>query len=344
MIKCLNIDFFTCLNRHSFCRFLTVALTCMTLNLTLSGMANADICTGWGSDVTKDIDLSLPSTIDIPVSATTGTILASGTVAVPALVCNDIAGKRINMTDLSWGTGTRDIGELRSISAGLGIRLRYNATGGKSAWLTPNNTVGGSDTQGLDWQSIDWQLVRAPGTASTGRTFSGVLASLVHSAVAEPSLNLPILRLTVNNAPLLVAGCTLATDKSLVVLPDTGTKELMSNGYSASSDVLALITCPADTTISGGMTITLSAPFSDTDPTLVKNTGTARGVSIEVLNGNTRLSASGGTLKQEAFTQGMSILSPGITQRLSVRIVRNPGETASAGSVKGTFTLTLSVN
>lgn len=130
-----------------------------------------------------------------------------------------------------------------------------------------------------------------------------VLLSMVLDAQVGPTGVAPTLNLTVNNAPVVTAACMLATDKSLVVLPNTAAAEIMSAGYSASRDVQAQITCPANTTLSGGTTLTLSTPQADTDSTLVKNTGTAQGVAIEVLEGTTRVSVSGGTVSQAAFTR-----------------------------------------
>lgn len=326
------------------CRWPAAFLACLALSLVLSGVAQADTCTGWGSDVTKDADLGLPATVDIPVSATAGTVLASGSVTVPAITCrNDTTGQLVTLTEVNWSTGTSDAGSgLRYVAPGIGIRLKYHATSGASAFLSSAYSAG--DTQGLDWQSVDWQLVRAPGTAATGKTTSGVVVSVVLDSAVRPSWAAPTLRLTVGNAPVVTAACTLATDKSLVVLPDTGVAEMMSAGYSASRDVRAQITCPADTTLSGGTTLTLSTPQTDTDSTLVKNTGTATGVAIEVLSGTTRVSAGGGTVSQAAFTQGSSTASPGATQTLSVRMVRQSGQPVSGGTVQGTFTLTLAVN
>lgn len=332
------------LPRRAGCHWLTTPLVCLVLSLALSGAALADTCTGWGSDVSKNVDLSLPATVDLPVSATPGTVLASGSTVIPALSChNDTNGQVITLSEVKWAAGTTDAGSgLRYVAPGIGIRLKYHATGGVTAFLPSAYFAG--DTRGLDWQSVDWELIRAPGTAATGKTTSGVLVSMVLDASVRPTWAAPTLNLTVNNAPVVTAACTLATDKSLVVLPDTGVAEMMSAGYSASRDVRALITCPADTTLSGGTTLTLSTPQADTDPSLVKNTGTATGVAIEVLDGTTRVSAGGGTVSQAAFTQGSSTASPGATQTLSVRMVRQPGQPVSGGTVQGTFTLTLAVN
>lgn len=334
----------TWLKADGICNWLLALLTCVVIYLSLPGTANAEICTGWGSELEKEVNLGLPATIDIPVSATPGTVLASGTVAVPALVCrNETTGKAETMTNLTWGAGTSSGDGIRYISPGIGIILSYHTTNGGSV-LLPADTVASNDTNGLDWQSVDWKVIRAPGTVTTGRTFSGLLASLTQVAVAEPALTPPTLRLTVNTSPVVAASCTLATDTNMVVLPDTPIEELRRNGYSRSRDVVAYITCPADTTISGGTNLTLTAIQAESDSSLVKSTGTAQGVAIEVLEGNARISAAGGTVKQALFRQGDSTSSPGATQSLSVRMVRNPGETVSPGSVKGTFTLTLTVN
>lgn len=345
MNQCLNPVRLPFLPGRSGGRWLTATLTCLALGLSLSGEARAaaDICTGWGSDVTKDVDLRLPATVNIPVDASAGAVLASGSAAVPAIVCrNELTNQVVTLTEVRWSSSTSDSGSgLRYVAPGIGIRLKYHATSGASASLS---AVGFSDTQGLDWQSVDWELVRAPGTAATGKTTSGVLASVVLDSAVRPSWAAPTLRLTVSNAPVVTAACSLATDKSLVVLPDTSAAEMMSAGYSASRDVQAQITCPADTTLSGGTTLTLSTPQADADPTLVKNAGTAKGVAIEVLSGTTRVSAGGGTLSQAAFTQGSSTASPGATQTLSVRMVRQSGQQVSGGTVQGTFTLTLAVN
>ncbi|PTA88967.1 hypothetical protein CWM66_21170 [Kosakonia sp. H7A] len=322
-------------------------LACMVLSLVLlPAAARADTCTGWGGDLEKEVDLGLPATVDIPVSATAGTVLASGSTSVPAIVCRDTGGQVVSLTDVTWSNATVDAGSgIRYVAPGIGIRLRYHPTGNASAVL-PSANAGGynQDTRGLDWQSVDWELVRMPGTAATGKTSGGILVGVGVNAAGNTSGTAPTLRLTVGNAPVVTAACTLATDKSLVVLPDTGVAEMMSAGYSASRDVQAQITCPADTTLSGGTTLTLSTPQTDTDSTLVKNTGTATGVAIEVLDGTTRVSAGGGTVSQAAFTQGSSTASPGATQTLSVRMVRQSGQPVSGGTVQGTFTLTLAVN
>ena len=348
MNQCLNPVRLPFLPGRSGGRWLAATLTCLALGLSLSGEARAaaDICTGWGSDVTKDIDLGLPASVNIPVNATVGAVLASGTAAVPAIVCRNSAGQPLNMTDVTWVAATVDAGSgLRYVAPGIGIRLRYYPTNSAPASL-PSANAGGynQNTQGLDWHSVDWELVRLPGTVATGKTTGGILVVVAVNAAASAGGSAPTLRLSINNAPVVTAACSLATDKSLVVLPDTGAAELMSAGYSASRDVQAQITCPADTTLSGGTTLTLSTPQADADPTLVKNTGTAKGVAIEVLSGTTRVSAGGGTLSQAAFTQGSSTASPGATQTLSVRMVRQSGQQVSGGTVQGTFTLTLAVN
>ncbi|WP_158262951.1 fimbrial protein [Kosakonia sp. H7A] len=344
MNHCVNPVRRLLLPRQAGCHWLPPLLVCLALSLALSGAARADTCTGWGSDVSKNVDLGLPATVDLPLSATTGTVLASGSTVVPALSChNDTSGQVITLSEVQWASGTTDAGSgLRYVAPGIGIRLKYHATSGVTAFIPSAYSAG--DTQGLDWQSVDWELIRAPGTAATGKTTSGVLVSMVLDGAVRPTWAAPTLNLTVNNAPVVTAACTLVTDKNLVVLPDTGGAEMMNAGHSASRDVQAQITCPADTTLSGGTTLTLSTPQADTDPTLVKNTGTATGVAIEVLDGTTRVSAGGGTVSQAAFTQGSSTASPGATQTLSVRMVRQPGQPVSGGTVQGTFTLTLAVN
>nr|CAH8250724.1 Uncharacterised protein [Escherichia coli] len=344
MNKYVNSVRWRLLPRKAGCHWLTTPLVCLALSIALSGAALADTCTGWGGDVSKSVDLGLPATVDLSLSATPGQVLASGSTTVPALTChNDTREQVITRSEVKWATATTDAGSgLRYVAPGIGIRLKYHATSGVSAFLPSASFAG--DVQGLDWKTLDWELVRAPGIAATGKTTSGVLLSMVLDAQVGPTGVAPTLNLTVNNAPVVTAACMLATDKSLVVLPNTAAAEIMSAGYSASRDVQAQITCPANTTLSGGTTLTLSTPQADTDSTLVKNTGTAQGVAIEVLEGTTRVSVSGGTVSQAAFTQGSSTAYAGATQTLSVRMVRKPGHKVSNGNVVGTFTLMLAVN
>jgi len=155
----------------------------------------------------------------------------------------------------------------------------------------------------------------------------------------------PTLNLISGNPVMVSAACTLSVDKSLVILPDTSTLVMMKTGYSDSVPLTAGITCPGNTKISNGTTLTMGTALTDeTDISLVGNTGTATGVGIEVLDSDgNRVSASSGTVQQEAFMQKEAGL-PGATEKFAVRMVRHPEAKVTPGTIYGTFTLTLTTN
>ena len=339
------------LSRRALRRFSSPhGLVVLAVSLCLSGAAHAT-CTGWGGSMVQSVDLGLPATLTLTASnSTTGTVLASGSTSVPPLTCTNVQNRPdYNMTAVNWNSSLAPVSgnpSLRYVAAGIALRLKYTGPGGQST-LTGAST-GGSYTQssgGLNWSAVSWELVRVDGTVTPGQVTGGMVVS-VATRDEDNTGQAPTLQIRVNNAVTVAATCTLAVDKSLVTLPDTDAGALTQAGYSSSVPLSAGITCPGNTTISNGTTLTLSTSKVDgLDNTLVGSTGTATGVAIEVLNDKgTRVSAQNGTVAQAAFTQGSNTAAPGATQAFSVRMAHQAGVAVTAGTVQGVFTLTLTLN
>ncbi|MFX2612014.1 fimbrial protein [Enterobacter mori] len=329
-------------------RLLRVPLLCTALSLVLPGIARAaDTCTGWGGEVTKFVDLGLPATLDLTTSnGTAGTILASGSVGVPPLTCVNDAGQAYSQTAVNWMTGSSAQPDIRTLAPGLGLRLKYVAVDGGTGTL-PSTSAGTHSvpTNGLNWAAVNWELIRLAGTLTPGSLSSANVATVSLGANADGAGTWPTLWLK-NSTPVIVsASCVLSVDKTLIILPDTSTLTLKKEGVSESVPLTAGITCPENTFINNGTTLTLdSAVVDSSDITLVGNTGTSSGVGIEVLGGDgNRVSASGGTVRQAVFTQGSSA-APGATQSFSVRMKHLPNTEVTPGTIQGTFTLTLTLN
>ena len=323
-------------------------LLCVAFGLALPGVAKAaDTCTGWGGEITKFVDLGLPATLDLTTTnSIAGTILASSSVSVPPLTCVNEGGQEYTLSAVNWMTGTSELPDIRTIAPGLGLRLKYNSTSGVTAALpSVNSGTHSVPTDGLDWATLSWELIRLSDTLTPGAVSSANIASVSVGANADGSGAWPTLWIK-NAAPVIIsASCVLSVDKTLIIIPDTTTLTLMKEGVSESVPLAASITCPQNTFISNGTTLTLDTAVADkTDITLVGNTGTSSGVGIEVLDGDdNRVSASGGTVSQAVFTQGNSA-TPGAVQNFSVRIRQHPNAQVTPGTILGTFTLTLSIN
>lgn len=305
----------------------------------------ADTCTGWGGEINKTVDLGLPATLDLTTAnSTAGAVLASGSVSLQPLTCEDGSGQAYTGTSLAWMTGSPGDPDVRIVAPGLGLRLKYVAAKGGAGTLSSVSAGGYSNqTSGLNWSAVNWELLRLSDTVTPGTLPPASVARVgVGASVNGGS---PVLNLMSGSPVVVSAACTLSVDKSLIVLPDTSTLALMEKGYSDSVPLSAGITCPGNTYLRSGTTLTLSTSAPDgTDSTLVGNTGTATGVGIEVLDSiRNRINASGGTVTQAPFTQG-SVAMPGATQEFSVRLARLSGAGVTAGTVRGVFTLTLTVN
>lgn len=317
----------------------TLAGLGLLLLLMLPGLARA-VCTGWPAGTTQGkISVTLPQTLTIPADATAGTVLTRGYEAFNpgALSCTS-GGQPVTSTTWSWnqngGSGTSTIG----LAAGLGLRLTPQNPG---SCLSDLPWQGGSaNTGGFNWAAVAWELVRTSATLSTGSVSGATIGTGMIQADGQAW---PVSVIT--STMTVSASCNLSVDKSLVTLPDTDAGVLARDGVSAAASLTAYVTCPANTTLSGGISLTLATAKADaTDNTLVGNTGTATGVAIEVLGSDgKRVSVQGGTVTQKAFTQS-STSSAGASQAFSVRMAHLNGQTVSAGTVQGTFTLTVSVN
>ncbi|WP_158262952.1 fimbrial protein [Kosakonia sp. H7A] len=319
-------------------------LACIVLGLALLPAAAraAVTCTGWGNQQLQYVDLNLPSTVNLPLDAVTGSVLATGSdvFALPLRCIDSVTGKDVTNTDwrlLSMGYDSASDSGI--ITSALGLKLSVvPATGGGAVDIP---SAGGSvNTQGFYWSQVKWTIVRNSNRGSPGN--SGV------GAVMEAVLTLPdgtnrILSFRGLQDIVTTATCTLSTDKNTVLLPDTDAGELVKNGVSASASLSAYMTCPAFTGATA--TLTVSTPLAETsDASLVGNSGSAKGVAIEVLDESSkRISASGGTTAA-IIRQGTSTAVPGLTRTLGVRMTHLNGQTVSAGTVQGTFTLTLAVN
>lgn len=327
-----------------------VAITIIVLTgFILSGLSySAGKCNGWGGETTKTVVLNWPTTLDLTISnGHANSVLASGSSAVMPIYCENDAGQQSTLTSVNWITGTSQGSDIRVISPGIGLRVRYVSTAGSG--IVPSVNSGGfsSQTNGLNWTSLNWELIRLSDTVTPGTLQPARLVeiSLGAGTGADGSGYTPVLGLISTTPVILSAACVLSVDKSLIILPDTSTLKLMKDGYSSSESLVAAITCPENTLISNGTTLTVRAATLDaTDSTLVGNTGTARGIGIEVLDdkGN-RVSANNGALPQPAFIQS-DTAAAGVMQNFKVRMVRLPAEKVIAGTVSGTFTITLTVN
>ncbi|MHC0025529.1 fimbrial protein [Enterobacter vonholyi] len=315
---------------------------CLLPLLMLPGLARAAVtCTGWGS-ATQNVALGLPSTVDIPLNATAGTVLASGNATLPpALRCTDTStGQDVTTTSWSWSgsQGYDSTTDSILLLPGIGLQLSAGVTGGGGGQLPASG--GTVNRNGFNWTSLSWQLVRTGGAIGPGQSTFGTIGQ--GQLAAGGNLYLMNIQQT---APVNVTtACVLSTDKSTVQLPDTDTDVLSQAGVSNSAALTAYVTCPANVRVFS--TLTMSTTAADTtDNTLVGNTGQAKGVAIEVLDGSgNRVSAQGGTVKLPRFTQGSSTAAPGASQALSVRMVHLSGQPVIPGTVQGTFTLTLTVN
>lgn len=286
--------------------------------------------------VNQGITLDFPATLDLTTSTKPGDILASGLASTTPWTCTPSTptGK------IDWIAGTDGGNDVRILASGIGLKLNYlsQSTGAHDV------SSGGATSVNFDWTGINWSLVRLSETATTGSTsFSSVIA---RGQMTDPESGLPVtMDITAGRLPVLTALCALSVDKTQITLPDTETTVIKRDGHSDSRDLLAQVTCPADTTLSSGTTLTLSTPFAEaSDNSLIGNSGSAKGVAIEVLDDkNNRINAQGGAIKQARFTQ-TGTAAPGATQTYQVRMLALPGAEVEAGTVQGTFTLTLTVN
>lgn len=329
-------------------RLFHTMLLCIALWGGVPGIANsADTCTGWGGEVTKFVDLRLPTTLDLTTNNNaTGIILASGSVSVPPLNCINESGEEYTQTSTNWMNGSSELPDIRTISSGLGLRLKYvTPTGGIGVLPSINSVMNSASTNGLNWTTVKWELIRISGVLTPGSLSLTNIATVTVGANVEGSGKGPTLWLK-NSAPVIIsANCVLSVNKSLIILPDTTTQTLKMAGVSESVSLAAAINCPQNTFISNGASLTLSTSVVDaTDITLVGNTGTSTGVGIEVIdNEGKRVSASGGVVHQALFTQESAAI-PGAIQNFSVRARHHSGTEITAGTIRGTFILTLAIN
>lgn len=313
--------------------------------LLLPGLARAAVtCTGWGGQTNQNISLNLPATVDLPLASVPGTVLATGSASLPgALRCTD-SGTGLDVTTTNWSFSSPygyDSGtDSTLLTRGIGLKLAWvSAVGSAGAALPTSGGVGNTD--GFNWSQLNWTLVRTSGAEGPGQSTFGTVGQGV---LTLPDATTYIMRLQQNPAVTVTAACTLSSDKTTVLLPDTDAGALAKDGYSASAQLTGYVTCPANVRVFS--TLTMSTPAADaTDNTLVASTGSAKGVAIEVLDGSgKRISAQGGTVILPRFTQGSSAATPGASQVLSVRMAHQAGAAVVAGTVQGTFTLTLTVN
>jgi len=313
-------------------------LLCVLLYL-YSGVANATC--SWNGQNSTVVNIQVPSYIALTPQVSVGEVLASGDINFPELTCND-GEAQSQQTSWLWNSGTDAGQNLRQVSPGIGIRLKWAAANsGESAYLSSGSGL--ASTGDFNWSSLHWELIRISGTIIKGQQVAaGVLGQGNIISRSDNSSRDFVLQLA--NAATITAVCSLSVDKSLVLLPDTDANILTTNGYSGSVPLNAYVTCPTDTTLPNGTNLRLATSQADiTDNSLVGNAGNAQGVAIEILNGNKRVSAQDGRVEQTSFTQGVAGTT-GATETLNVRMSRLPGQKVTAGSVRGTFTLTLSVN
>lgn len=319
-------------------------LACMILSLALLPAAAraAVTCTGWGSQQLLYIDLNLPASVDLPLNAVPGTVLATGSLPFSQpLRCTDSAtGQDVTSTNWRWlSMGYDSTSDSSVITSALGLRMSVVPASGGSAVDIP--AAGGVvSTQGFYWSQVNWTLVRNGNRGSPGNSGVGPAAEAV---LTLPDGSSRILSFRSLQDIVTTMTCTLSTDRNTVLLPDTDAGELVKNGVSASASLSAYLTCPALTGATA--TLTVSTPLAETsDASLVGNSGSAKGVAIEVLDeSGKRISASGGT-SAKVIRQGTSTAAPGVTRILGVRMTHLNGQTVSGGTVQGTFTLTLAVN
>lgn len=297
-------------------------------------------CTGWGAQASQNVALNLPAVINLTGSSnSTGSVLASGNVSLTPLTCTDTSGNPVMNSSLSWSGGAQYDNVTRLLAPGIGLVISWGGTAGSNGNLSATN--GSASTQGLNWTHLNWTLTRLPGGAVTGS--SSINTTLVSISVPDPSVTSGVRTLNLQpgvNAMSLNATCALSvSNNGQVSLPSVDATDVARNGYGSSVAFSAAVTCPSGVTLSSGTTLTLSTTASDaTDSTLVGNTGQAKGVAIEVLDGHgNRVSAMNGTVSQASFTGSTS-------QSFSARIAHVTGSTVSPGSVRGTATLTLTVN
>jgi type 1 fimbria pilin len=309
------------------------------------GLHAEDVCNGWVGETLKILDLGLPATLDLTVSnSEKNTILASGSVAVPPLVCGDGSGNAYTMTSLNWLIGTPGSTDIRTIAPGLGLRIKYVMVGGGTSHL-PSTDSGfySNATNGLNWSTLQWELIRLSSTVTPGALPLSNIARLAIGANINGAA--PTLQLMTGNPMIVTASCVIAVDNAMVVLPDISSQAMLDNGHSESVALSAGIICPGNTVMANGTSLTLTTAAQDkVDPTLVRNTGTATGVAIEVLDQHgQRVNASGGVVSQDPFTQAYTSL-PGVTEEFNVRMTRLPEQVVTPGSVHGTFIITLTTN
>lgn len=326
-----------------------VLLLCLASGTVRATGPTSQTCTGWGSATTGTAELNLPSTLTIPVDAVAGSTLATGsaTLSPGALQCLDTNRQEIYTTTWNWGSlGSDSNTSTIVVAPGIGLKLSYTGVSGANLGGGASELpyAGGSAiTFGFNWSALNWTLMRIGGAIGTGVYTGGVIGI---GTLTLPGGDIRQLNIQQSSAVTLTAACTLAADRTTLLLPDTSTAALTRDDHSDSRDLTLSVTCPAGMTMSNGTTLTLSTAAVDaTDSTLVGSTGTAKGVGIEVLDdkGN-RVNASGGAVKQASFSQGSSTAAPGTSQLFNVRMARQTGATVTAGTVQGTFTLTLTVN
>lgn len=306
-----------------------------------------DSCTGWGGELTKTIDLNLPAALDLEVAGSTkGSVLSSGIVRVPPLSCQDPQGQAFTRTSLVWFGGSVEALDIRTISPGLGLRLKYLSNAGGVNTLPAAGSAGYSEqTNGLSWRAIKWELIRLAAPLKEGIFPGGEIARITLDANPGGTGIAPSLILKSSNALALSFSCMLSVDKSILTLPDTSIAKLMDENVSDSVGFTTSITCPENTDMEKGTALVLTAISKEkSDGMLVGNTGTATGIGIELLdNEGNRLNAGGGLIHQAPWNQG-SVSAPGVAEEFRVRMVRLPEQQVEAGTVRGTFTLTLKIN
>ncbi len=313
----------------------------LSMLLLASGMATAAdsyTCTGWGTSDSNTVQLNIPPTVAIPLNATTGSVIASGTATLPSpMAChNSTTGDDITSTSWSWGGIADSSTDSTRIADGVGLKLAYTPVGGSTPVILSPSTMGSINTQGFNWSTLTWSLVRLSGNAASSQSAPG---NITTGQLILPDGTIRLLNINQSSAFNITATCALSTDKSTVELPDTDSDELMQYGYSRSTSLTASVTCPQNTVITNGTTLTLSTGLADsTDTSLVGSTGLAKGVAIEVLDDkNNRVSAQNGKVNQSQF-------SGATTQNFSVRMVKQVGQIVTPGTVQGSFILTLKVN
>lgn len=262
-------------------------------------------CTGWGGD-NLNLYLNLP-TIEIqPQGVPVGTVLAEDTLHLPRLTCDDSSSLVSDSGD--WQIGTDSSGDVRYLAPGIFMRVELIRSNGTSDFIPSSGWHNPSSTE-FNITGIRAEIVRLNNDVfEHGMTIGNTGAPVFRMTLFSQDI-MRFVNVYLSNPIKLTSSCTLGTISD-VTLPDIDTTTLKQLGDTGPETSFSLpVTCPSGTEFSS-VTLELSeagGSIDQSDSTLLKNTGSAGGLAIEVINSEgKRISASKGTVSRTSVIGSFS--------------------------------------